>query len=190
VRVQRIPSLKDIAPARVVVQERLPLPAGVELRPLQMHGDERGAFTELHRDEWCIGARPVQWNMVRSHANVLRGVHAHRYHVDYLTMAFGEMVLGLHDLRAASPTRGLTAMLRLSADNLHLVVVPTGVAHGFFFPGPGLPHLRGDDRVRRQRRVRLPLGRTGAGVRMAVHSTPVVGTRSRSGLLCRSSRRT
>jgi dTDP-4-dehydrorhamnose 3,5-epimerase len=76
--------------------------------------------------------------MVRSHANVFRGVHVHRKHVDYLTIAMGEMVLGLHDLRPASPTYRASSLLRLQADDPHLVVIPVGVAHGFYFPAPAL----------------------------------------------------
>jgi dTDP-4-dehydrorhamnose 3,5-epimerase len=53
------------------------LPAGVELRLLEPHADERGVFTELFRDSWDIGVTPAQWNVVRSQQNVLRGIHAH-----------------------------------------------------------------------------------------------------------------
>jgi dTDP-4-dehydrorhamnose 3,5-epimerase len=72
--------------------------------------------------------------MVRSEANVLRGVHVHRKHTDYLLMADGEMVLIVNDARAESVTRGLTALLRLQATEPHLAVIPVGVAHGFYFP--------------------------------------------------------
>jgi len=90
----------------------------------------------MFRDEWALGPRPLQWNVVRSEANVLRGVHAHRTHVDYLAMVMGEMVLCLHDLRPDSPTHRLSLLLRLQAHDLHLAVVPVGVAHGFYFAKP------------------------------------------------------
>jgi dTDP-4-dehydrorhamnose 3,5-epimerase len=51
-------------------------------------------------------------------------------------MVMGEMVLYLHDLRPASPTHRLSVLLRLQAEDLHLAVVPVGVAHGFYFPEP------------------------------------------------------
>ena len=47
----------------------------------------------------------TQWNMVRSRPNVLRGVHAHRQHIDYLTMVSGIMILGLQDLRGQQDQR-------------------------------------------------------------------------------------
>jgi dTDP-4-dehydrorhamnose 3,5-epimerase len=122
-----------ISTARAVREEAVPLPQGVLLRALATHDDSRGNLTEIFREQWDMGARPLQWNLVRSEANVLRGVHAHRDHIDFLTMAAGEMILGLHDLRRNSPTRGLSTLLRLQADDQHIAVVPVGVAHGFYF---------------------------------------------------------
>src|SRR5258708_5575660 len=116
---------ESIPTARFVLSNSNPLPHGVLLRPLTTHSDGRGNLTELFREEWGLGLRLVQWNLVRSEANVLRGVHIHRNHVDYLTMTMGEMVLGLHDLRPASPTYGLSVMLRLQAHDLHLAVIPS-----------------------------------------------------------------
>jgi dTDP-4-dehydrorhamnose 3,5-epimerase len=116
--------------------QQLPMPEGVQMLPLRPHRDDRGTFTELYRDEWFSGPRPVQWNMVRSAANVLRGVHVHTRHVDFLTMAQGEMILGLRDLRPSSRTFGLSVLLRHSAEDPHMAVIPVGVAHGFYFPEP------------------------------------------------------
>ena len=65
------------------------LPDGVSLLALAPHKDERGAFTELFRAPWDLAIAPVQWNAVRSEAGVLRGVHAHHRHADYLTVVVG-----------------------------------------------------------------------------------------------------
>jgi dTDP-4-dehydrorhamnose 3,5-epimerase len=128
--------LETISTARFVVSNHNRLPEGVQLRSLTTREDSRGNLTELFREEWGLGPCPVQWNLVRSEVNVLRGVHVHRKHVDYLTMPLGEMVLGLHDLRPASSTHRLSLMFRLQAHDQHLVAIPTGVAHGFYFPEP------------------------------------------------------
>jgi dTDP-4-dehydrorhamnose 3,5-epimerase len=114
------------------------LPAGVELHRLQPHADARGVFTELFRDSWELGVEPAQWNLVRSEANVLRGIHAHWRHADYLTVVAGRAVIGLHDLREDSPTEGLGTVVELAADDPHALTIPTGVAHGFYFPEPSL----------------------------------------------------
>ena len=110
------------------------LPTGVSLLALTPHADERGAFTELYRVSWEPGVVPAQWNAVRSKANVLRGVHVHRRHTDYLTLVAGRATIGLHDLRFGSPTEGLGATIELDSREPAALVIPVGVAHGFYFP--------------------------------------------------------
>jgi dTDP-4-dehydrorhamnose 3,5-epimerase len=114
------------------------LPAGALLRPLEAHGDERGSFTELFRSEWGSGIEPVQWNAVRSEAGVLRGVHVHIRHDDYLTVPIGHATVGLRDLRRGSPTEGLSTLVELGGSEPAALVIPHGVAHGFYFPEPSL----------------------------------------------------
>jgi dTDP-4-dehydrorhamnose 3,5-epimerase len=109
------------------------LPSGTLLRPLDAHADERGVFTELYRAEWETGVAPIQWNAVRSEAGVLRGVHVHVRHEDYLTLPYGRAIVGLRDLRRGSSTEGLSALLELSGDDAASLVIPRGVAHGFYF---------------------------------------------------------
>lgn len=108
------------------------------MRPLEAHADERGVFTELYRAEWEIGTTPLQWNAVRSDAGVLRGVHVHIRHDDYLTVSLGRAVVGLRDLRRDSPTEGLSALVELSGNEPASLVIPRGVAHGFYFLEPSL----------------------------------------------------
>lgn len=114
------------------------LPHGVELRALTPHADSRGVFTELFRDSWALDIAPAQWNVVRSEPNVLRGVHAHWRHADYLTVVAGRATIGLHDLREGSPTEGLGATVELAEDAPRALTIPTGVAHGFYFHGPSI----------------------------------------------------
>jgi len=114
------------------------LPAGVELQQLEPHADERGVFTELFRDSWGLDVAPAQWNVVRSDANVLRGVHAHWRHADYLTVVAGRASIGLHDLREDSPTEGLGTVVELAGEAPQGLSIPPGVAHGFYFHEPSL----------------------------------------------------
>jgi dTDP-4-dehydrorhamnose 3,5-epimerase len=114
------------------------LPAGTILRPLKPHRDDRGTFTELYRGEWDTGVSPIQWNAVRSEAGVLRGVHVHIRHDDYLTVPIGRAVVGLRDLRRGSPTEGLSALVELGDDRAGALIIPHGVAHGFYFFEPSL----------------------------------------------------
>jgi dTDP-4-dehydrorhamnose 3,5-epimerase len=114
------------------------LPAGTGFRPLRAHADERGVFTELYRREWEVGAEPIQWNAVWSAAGVLRGVHVHIRHDDYLTVPVGRASVGLRDLRRGSPTEGLTAVVELGGEQPAALTIPHGVAHGFYFHEPSL----------------------------------------------------
>jgi dTDP-4-dehydrorhamnose 3,5-epimerase len=120
-----------------LVGESVPLP-GVQIRALTPHADERGVFTELFRDEWQTGCAAVQWNAVHSRANVLRGVHVHASHDDYLVVLSGVLVLGLHDIRPDSPGAGQSHMLELDAATPRAITIPAGVCHGFYFPVPSL----------------------------------------------------
>ena len=114
------------------------LPAGTVVLPLVAHSDERGTFTEIFRLEWGAGITPIQWNAVRSDAGVVRGVHVHLRHDDYLTVPIGRAAIGLRDLRRGSPTEGLAAVVELGADRPGALVIPHGVAHGFYFHEPSL----------------------------------------------------
>jgi dTDP-4-dehydrorhamnose 3,5-epimerase len=114
------------------------LPDGVRLAELTPHEDSRGVFTELYRVSWDAGVGPVQWNAVRSKTNVLRGVHVHHRHTDYLTLVLGRATIGLHDLRPDSPTDGLGTVVEMDAGRPTALVIPTGVAHGFYFHEPSI----------------------------------------------------
>lgn len=110
--------------------------ADVRIIALDPHPDHRGVFTEICRDHWLGGSKPVQWNLVHSTAGVLRGVHVHRRHFDYLTLVSGRMTLGLCDLRESSPTFRRAAALPVTPSGA--VWIPPGVAHGFYFEEPSI----------------------------------------------------
>lgn len=107
-------------------------PNGVIIRSLQPHRDERGSLTELFRKTWG-NIEPVQWNYVESEAAVLRGVHVHVRHVDYLILLSGHTTIALRDLRHDSATEGLVAKVELNGNDSHALTIPPGVAHGFYF---------------------------------------------------------
>ena len=73
-----------------------------------------------------------------SRAEVLRGVHVHVRHTDYLTVVTGKATIGLHDLRSGSSTEGLGTTVELDARDPAALVIPVGVAHGFYFHEPSM----------------------------------------------------
>jgi dTDP-4-dehydrorhamnose 3,5-epimerase len=98
-----------------------------------MHPDNRGVFTELFRREWDLPFDPVQWNLVHSEAGVLRGVHVHPRHDDFLVLVTGRASIGLRDLREGSSTRDLAIVVELDGETMVGIFIPHGVAHGFYF---------------------------------------------------------
>jgi dTDP-4-dehydrorhamnose 3,5-epimerase len=108
------------------------LPAGVALAPLPEHADNRGAILELYQIQWDTGVEPVQWNLFSSAPNVLRGMHVHLRHTDYLIVISGSLLVGLRDLRAGSPTDGHAALFELRAEHNVALIIPPGVGHAFY----------------------------------------------------------
>lgn len=108
--------------------------AGVRIAGLQTHGDARGRFTEVFRQEWFPQSdwSVLQWSRSESRGGTLRGLHYHHHQVDYWHCAVGEMRVGLADLRPSSPTHGATEMIALNQAHLSSVFIPIGVAHGFY----------------------------------------------------------
>ncbi len=112
------------------------LPKGVIVRRLTEHSDSRGVLAELHRADWTPSGAFLQWNLVRSAGNVLRGVHVHPRHADYLFVLSGTMLLGLHDLRPDDPMARTSLFLTLSGNEPTTVYIPPGVCHGFWVAEP------------------------------------------------------
>jgi len=120
------------------MNDPMDLPAGVHVRRLITHRDDRGSLVELFRRSWPPALDAAQWNVVRSRPGVFRGVHAHVRHDDYLVVLSGHGRIGLRDLRRSAPTFARTAVVDLPGDELASIVIPHGVAHGFFFPQASL----------------------------------------------------
>jgi dTDP-4-dehydrorhamnose 3,5-epimerase len=116
------------------MEQPIPLPIGVRLMPLTTHSDSRGDLTEIIRNEWHESPPPVQWLVTRSGPNIMRGVHVHLRNWDYACVVAGEIIVGLHDLRATRPAVP-SALVRLSGARLQALIIPPGIAHGLFSPG-------------------------------------------------------
>jgi dTDP-4-dehydrorhamnose 3,5-epimerase len=109
---------------------------GVIRRALDANGDDRGDLTESWRTSWRLLPGVQQWNLVRSEPGVLRGVHIHLHHDEVVVLATGRLRLGVHDLRTWSPTHGVTELFDIDGSSPAAIVIPLGVAHGFFTVTP------------------------------------------------------
>src|SRR3954447_20717422 len=100
-------------------------------------GDERGFFLETYRAsllaEHGVDDDFVQDNHSRSSYGVVRGMH---FQLDppaakLVRCARGAIVDVLVDIRSGSSTYGEWEAFELSDDNLRVLYVPIGFAHGF-----------------------------------------------------------
>jgi dTDP-4-dehydrorhamnose 3,5-epimerase len=118
--------------------ERLPtrLDGPVLLQPA-VHGDERGFFAETYRASALAAAgirdEFVQDNHSRSAYGVIRGMH---FQVappaaKLVRCARGAVTDVVVDIRAGSPTYGEWEAFEISDENLRVLYVPVGFAHGF-----------------------------------------------------------
>jgi dTDP-4-dehydrorhamnose 3,5-epimerase len=98
----------------------------------KIFGDDRGAFFEAFRASWLAPARPmVQWNISRSAAGVVRGLHYHRLQSDYWLVPAGHIRVALVDLRPKSATYKRALCLELRDDKPQGLLIPPGVLHGY-----------------------------------------------------------
>src|SRR3954471_10387743 len=113
--------------------------AGVYVVEPDRHGDERGLFVETYRREWFPqGREMLQGNRADRTAGCVVGLHYHLHQADYWYVPSGQARVVLHDLRAGSPTDGVTLVTDLGASpdpgGVHDhrgIYIPPGVAHGF-----------------------------------------------------------
>jgi dTDP-4-dehydrorhamnose 3,5-epimerase len=124
---------RHVSPPTEAGGTAMQLPQGVSLSPLAMNQDERGWLTEIFRDEWADGETPCQWNANFSHPNVLRGVHGHYRHWDYVVALRGRISVGLYDARRKAPSYGVSALIEIGGERLVALSIPPGVLHGFYF---------------------------------------------------------
>jgi dTDP-4-dehydrorhamnose 3,5-epimerase len=113
--------------------------AGVKLITPRMHGDHRGFFSEVYREDVLAKAglalHFVQDNhSLSAQTGTLRGLHFQSppFAQDKLVRVLRGAILDVAvDLRASSPTYGQHVAVELSSANWRQLLVPIGFAHGF-----------------------------------------------------------
>ena len=113
-----------------------PLPGVMVFEPIRF-GDNRGFFLETHREDIFkqagITARFVQDNHSRSTKGVLRGLHYQLVQPQgkLVRVATGSVFDVAVDVRRGSPTFGDWFGTTLDDENMRMMYVPPGFAHGF-----------------------------------------------------------
>ena len=109
----------------------------VQLISFKAMSDARGSLTEVFRSD-DAAENIEQWNCIRSHANVLRGMHAHLLYDELYVPVAGRMFFVLKDARASSPTFEREQSFFLDDQTKRGLWVPRGVAHGVYFETAGV----------------------------------------------------
>ena len=104
----------------------------------KIHQDSRGKFIELYKSsqfqQACGNTQFVQDNLSFSNKNVLRGLHLQlgtSAQAKLVMVLSGQVLDVVVDLRSGSPTFGKYYKLELSAQQMNMLFVPRGFAHGF-----------------------------------------------------------
>ncbi len=104
---------------------------GVTVQALKVIPDERGRLMEIMRkdDEFFTGFGQVYLSTV--YPGVVKAWHYHRVQDDRFTCIKGMIKAVLYDDRSDSPTRGLLNEFYLGEHSPRLIVIPSGVYHGW-----------------------------------------------------------
>ena len=112
------------------------LPGVIVIEP-KVYVDKRGFFLETFREDVLlqagINAHFVQDNHTRSSQGVLRGLHYQMTQTQgkLVRVAAGSVFDVVVDVRLGSPTFGQWYGTELNEDNIKMIYVPPGFAHGF-----------------------------------------------------------
>ncbi|MCX5860584.1 MAG: dTDP-4-dehydrorhamnose 3,5-epimerase family protein [Desulfomonile sp.] len=104
---------------------------GVIIQPLRVVPDERGRLMEIMRrdDPFFGGFGQVYLSTV--YPEVVKAWHYHRVQIDRFTCIRGMVKAVLYDDREGSPTRGCLNEIFVGEHKPCLVVIPSGVYHGW-----------------------------------------------------------
>jgi len=113
------------------------IPGCIEIIP-QVRSDPRGTFVKTFASS-AYFAQHIDLNLAEeyfsvSRYGVLRGLHFQLPPVDYHKLVYciqGEVFDVLVDLRTGSPTYGQFETFQLNGESVHILYIPSGIAHGF-----------------------------------------------------------
>jgi len=113
---------------------------GVVIKDLTVHQDEAdvdqpdvkpGFLVEVLRDDDEFYKKFGQSTFTVAHEGTIKAFHWHEKQDDLWFVATGKALVVLYDKREDSPTYKETQVIEMGEDNYKLVVIPTGVLHGY-----------------------------------------------------------
>lgn len=112
--------------------------AGVRIKLLKSHPDQRGFFREVIRstDDVFEDGKFAQWSHSKMQRSVVKAWHYHHVQTDWWYVPIGEVLTVLYDNREESPTYGTKLEIAMGDSQLGsgarevCVRIPPGVLHG------------------------------------------------------------
>ncbi|KKS41281.1 spore coat protein [Candidatus Kuenenbacteria bacterium RIFCSPLOWO2_12_FULL_42_13] len=114
---------------------------GVKIKELKVHQDTHkageevvktpGFLIEILRADEGLLKKFGQSIFTVAHPGTIKAFHWHKRQADLWFFASGKVIVVLHDLRPDSPTKGETQVIPAGAGDYKLILIPTGVAHGY-----------------------------------------------------------
>ncbi|MHB8780104.1 MAG: dTDP-4-dehydrorhamnose 3,5-epimerase family protein [Candidatus Geothermincolia bacterium] len=104
---------------------------GIKIKSLVRHCDDRGWFMELLRDDDELLERFGQTSCTLTYPGIIKAFHWHKRQDDIWFVASGEAKVVLHDIRPDSPTCGQTQVVYAGENAPQLIIIPSGIAHGY-----------------------------------------------------------
>lgn len=104
---------------------------GVVYKKCVKHCDDRGYFTELVRDDEGLLQHFGQMSASLTYPGVIKAFHYHKKQDDIWYFPAGNAQVVLYDLREESSTYRQTDVYYLGELNPSVLLIPTGVAHGY-----------------------------------------------------------
>jgi dTDP-4-dehydrorhamnose 3,5-epimerase len=108
----------------------LPLIAGVTVKPLKVHADERGYLFEMLRSDEPLFQKFGQAYTTAVYPGVIKAWHYHKKQDDHFICVHGMTKVVLYDSREGSPTHGVVNEFFMGERNPILLVIPKMVYHG------------------------------------------------------------
>lgn len=105
--------------------------AGVEIYPLKVIADERGAVLHMLRSDHPAFQRFGEVYFSYINPGVIKAWKCHQKQTQHFAVPVGEIELVLIDERSESLTFGRKQSLRLGLNNYQLVKIPPGIVYGF-----------------------------------------------------------
>jgi len=105
--------------------------AGVQVKKLNIHPDERGRVMEILRQDDELYQNFGQVYLTTTYPQVVKAWHLHKIQTDYICCVQGMIKLVLYDGRLHSPTLGEVNEFFIGEHNPILIKIPKEIYHGW-----------------------------------------------------------